>query len=393
MSDMTESVLIKNVTIYLENEIITDGSLLLDEGVIRGIFHKDEKPTSYPSRFKIVDGQGLSAVPGFIDSHIHGANGSDVMDATEEALDNIAQALPKEGTTSFLATTITQSSENIERALQTVASYHSKTGYAEIVGIHLEGPFIEKSKKGAQPLEHIHKPDIDLFDSWQRLSNNSIKTITMAPEHDKDGSFIRHLADNGVNVSAGHTGIDFAGMKQAVSYGVNQVTHLCNAMTGIHHRDIGVVGAAFLLEELRAELIADGIHVAPEMLELIYKSMGSERLLLITDAMRAKCLQSGTYDLGGQMVSVDGERAVLADGTLAGSILKMSDSIKQMLKIPGVDFQDVVKMASVNPAKQLGVFNRKGSIALGKDADILLVSKDFTIIQTYCRGKIAYEGK
>ncbi|WP_010098549.1 N-acetylglucosamine-6-phosphate deacetylase [Ornithinibacillus scapharcae] len=393
MSDIVESVLIKDVTIYLENEIISDGSLLLEQGIIKGVFHKNENPTSYPSRFKIIDGQGLSAVPGFIDSHIHGANGADVMDATEEALDKIAQVLPKEGTTSFLATTITQSPENIERALQNVASYQAKPGYAEIVGIHLEGPFIEESKKGAQPLEHIHKPNKDLFDKWQKLSNNNIKTITMAPEHDEDGSFIRHLAENGVNVSAGHTAIDFAGMKQAVSYGVNQVTHLCNAMTGIHHRDIGVVGAAFLLEELRAELIADGIHVAPEMLELIFKNMGSERIILITDAMRAKCLQAGTYDLGGQMVSVDGERAVLSDGTLAGSILKMADGIKQMLKIPGVDIQDIITMASVNPAKQLDVFDRKGSISIGKDADILLIDPDFTIKQTYCRGKIAYEGE
>lgn len=391
MSDIIESVFIKNITIYLENEMISDGSLLLDQGVIRGIFHKGDNPTSYPSKFKIVDGQGLSAVPGFIDSHIHGANGADVMDATEEALDKIAQVLPEEGTTSFLATTITQSPENIERALRTVAEYQPKPGYAEIVGVHLEGPFIEESKKGAQPLEHIHKPNKDLFDKWQKLSKNNIKTITMAPEHDEDGTFIRHLATNGINVSAGHTAIDFAGMKQAVSYGVNQVTHICNAMTGIHHRDIGVVGAAFLLEELRAELIADGIHVAPEMLELIYQNMGSERIILITDAMRAKCLQAGSYDLGGQMVSVNGERAVLDDGTLAGSILKMCDGTKQMLKIPGVAIRDIIKMTSVNPAKQLGIFDRKGSIAQGKDADILLVDQDFTIKQTYCRGKIAYE--
>jgi len=388
-----DSILIKNVNIYLENEKIERGKLLISEGNISAIFSENEQPTSYPSRFKILDAEGLNAVPGFIDGHIHGANGADVMDGTEEALDSIAKVLPLEGTTSFLATTITQSKENIEHALENVASYQSKNGYAEIIGIHLEGPFIEPSKKGAQPLEHIRKPDIELFDKWQALSNNKIKTITMAPEHDEDGSFIRHLREHSVNVSAGHTDLDFNGMKEAVAVGVNQVTHLCNAMNGIHHRDIGVVGAAFFLKELHAELIADGIHVVPEMLQLIYENMGSERLLLITDAMRAKCLNTGTYDLGGQKVLVDEEKAVLEDGTLAGSILKMKDAIQNMLKLDGVEFEDVIKMASSNPAKQLHVFDRKGSIAVGKDADILLVDDEFTIKETFCRGVMASRGE
>jgi N-acetylglucosamine-6-phosphate deacetylase len=388
-----EALIIKNITIYLENDKIENGTLLIEKGKIKGIYRENENPTHYPSRFKIMDGEGLNAVPGFIDGHIHGANGSDVMDATEEALNAIAEVLPKEGTTSFLATTITQSKENIEKALKNVANYNAKDRYAEILGVHLEGPFIEPSKKGAQPLEHIRKPDIALFDQWQALANGKIKTITMAPEHDEDGSFIRHLAENGVNVSAGHTDIDFKGMKTAISHGVNQVTHLCNAMNGIHHRDIGAVGAAFFLEELYAELIADGIHVAPEMLQLIYQNIGSERLLLITDAMRAKCLNAGTYDLGGQMVLVDEERAVLEDGTLAGSILKMKHGVQNMLALRGVEFEDVIKMASSNPAKQLGVFERKGSITEGKDADILLVDDKFTVTYTFCRGKMAYKGE
>ncbi|WP_026908909.1 N-acetylglucosamine-6-phosphate deacetylase [Paucisalibacillus globulus] len=384
-----KSLLIKNVNIYLEDEKINRGKLLITQGKISGIFTEEEQPTSYPSHFKILDAEGLNAVPGFIDGHIHGANGSDVMDGTEEALDSIAKVLPLEGTTSFLATTITQSKENIEHALVNVANYQSKAGYAEIIGIHLEGPFIEANKKGAQPLEHILKPDIELFDKWQALSRNNIRTITMAPEHDEDGSFIRYLAENNVNISAGHTDIDFAGMKEAVSRGVNQVTHLCNAMNGIHHRDIGVVGAAFYLKELHAELIADGIHVAPEMLQLIYDHMGSERLLLITDAMRAKCLAAGVSELGGQKVLVDGDRAVLEDGTLAGSILKMKQAVKNMLKLEEVEFEDVIKMASSNPAKQLNVFDRKGSIAVGKDADILLVDNTFAIKHTFCRGMMA----
>lgn len=390
MSDA--SLYIKNANIHMEEKTIENGGVMLEHGKITKIFVEGEKPASYPSRFKIIDGQGMHLLPGFLDGHIHGANGADVMDATEEALDTMASVLPAEGTTSFLATTITQSPENIAKALENVANYKNKDGQAEIVGVHLEGPFIEPSKKGAQPLKYIMEPNIATFDAWQKLSRNMIKTITMAPEHDPDGKFISHLAGKGINVSAGHTSANFADMKKAVSQGVRQVTHLCNAMSGIHHRDIGVVGAAFQLEELRAELIADGIHVSPEMLQIIYNNVGSERLILITDAMRAKCMSPGDYELGGQPVKVTEDRAVLDHGTLAGSILKLIQGAQQMLRLDKVSIADIIEMAAVNPAKQIGVFDRKGSIAVGKDADVLLVDDKLNIHYTICRGTIAYEG-
>ncbi|SEP90415.1 N-acetylglucosamine 6-phosphate deacetylase [Virgibacillus subterraneus] len=386
---MKRSLFIKNATIFTESEGIVKGSILLEDSKIKEI-HNKVKATP-PENAQIIDGQGLNLIPGFIDGHIHGAAGADVMDSTEEALDTMAEVLPKEGTTSFLATTITQSPESIDDALRNVAEYTSKCGQAEVMGVHLEGPFIEKSKKGAQPLEYIMKPDIGQFKKWQQLSGNKIETITLAPEHDEDGTFIRSLYESGVNVSAGHTGIGFEGMKTAVDHGVRQVTHICNAMTGIHHRDIGVVGAAFQLEELRAELIADGIHVSPEMLQLIYSNMGSERLILITDAMRAKCLHSGAYELGGQPVNVTEDRAVLGDGTLAGSILKMYQGAQQMLQLKDVSIKNVIEMASSNPAKQLGIFDKKGSVKVGKDADLLLVDDDLQIKYTICRGEIAHK--
>ncbi|MGP4105589.1 N-acetylglucosamine-6-phosphate deacetylase [Virgibacillus sp. L01] len=386
---MKRSLFIKNATIFTESEGIVKGSIVLEDSTIKEIHNNVN--TSPPENAQIIDGQGLNLIPGFIDGHIHGAAGADVMDSTEEALDTMAEVLPKEGTTSFLATTITQSPESIENALRNVAEYKSKCGQAEVMGVHLEGPFIEKSKKGAQPLEYIMKPDIGQFKKWQQLSGNKIKTITLAPEHDEDGTFIRSLYESGVNVSAGHTGTGFDGMKTAIAHGVRQVTHICNAMRGIHHRDIGVVGAAFRLEELRAELIADGIHVSPEMLQLIYSNMGSERLILITDAMRAKCLSSGAYELGGQPVNVTEDRAVLDDGTLAGSILKMYQGAQQMLQLKDVSIRNVIEMTSSNPAKQLGVFDKKGSIKVGKDADLLLVDDDLHIKYSICRGVIAHE--
>lgn len=380
---------IKNTTIYTENEIIKNGSLVIKGEQIEGIYM--QVPRQLPEDTRVIDGASYYVIPGFIDGHIHGAAGADVMDATEQALDKITAALPAEGTTSFLATTITQAPESLDRALKNVAAYKNKPGQTEMIGVHLEGPFIEKSKAGAQPLEYISKPDIKQFARWQRMSGDQIKTITVAPEHDETGEFIRYLHASGVNVSAGHTGIGFSGMKKAVAHGVRQVTHICNAMSGIHHRDIGVVGATMHLEELRAELIADGIHVSQEMLLLLYNNIGSERLILITDAMRAKCLHAGQYELGGQPVTVNGDRALLENGALAGSILKMHHGARKMLSLQGVTFSDIIKMASVNPAKQLGMFDKKGSIVIGKDADVLLVDDELNLELTICRGVIAYE--
>lgn len=378
------------MNVYLENEIIENGHVLVEDGVIKEVYREGEQPESYPARFKIIEGNQMNLIPGFIDGHIHGAAGADVMDATEEAIDTMAGVLPEEGTTSFLATTITQSPENIEKALKNVADYTIKSKHAEVLGIHLEGPFIEKSKKGAQPEQYILKPDLDIFNKWQAISGDKIKTVTMAPEHDEDGEFISALANSGVNVSAGHTDVDFEGLKKAVSHGVRQLTHICNAMNGIHHREIGAVGGAFEIEELRAELIADGIHVVPEMMEIIYRNMGSERLILITDAMRAKCLTPGDYELGGQPVIVTEDRAELENGSLAGSILKLINGAKQMLRLKHVTIHDIVEMASVNPAKQLNVYDRKGSIEHGKDADLLVVDDELNIQYTICRGEIAF---
>lgn len=385
------SLYIKNTTIYIEDAVIKNGSLLIENEQITKIFHQDQIPKQLDDDVQIIDGTNLNLIPGFIDGHIHGAAGADVMDASEEALDTMAAALPEEGTTSFLATTITQDPTSLDKALVNVANYPNRPGQAEILGVHLEGPFIEKNKAGAQPLEYIIEPDFEQFKKWQELSNHNIKTITLAPEHDENGTFIQYLYASGVNVSAGHTDADFSEMEKAVSHGVRQVTHICNAMTGIHHRDIGVVGAAFQLEKIRAELIADGIHVSPEMLQLIYNNMGSERLILITDAMRAKCLQAGNYELGGQPVTVTKDRAELENGTLAGSILKMYQGAQQMLLLKDVSLPNIIEMASVNPAKQLGIYDKKASITFGKDADVLLVDDELNIKCTICRGVIAYE--
>ncbi|WP_017471140.1 N-acetylglucosamine-6-phosphate deacetylase [Amphibacillus jilinensis] len=380
-------MLIKGAKLFLEDRECI-GNILIEAGKITKIVEK--LPNDLAENTTIIDGSGLNLIPGFIDTHIHGANGADVMDATEDALQTMASYLVKEGTTSFLATTITQSNQQIEAALQTAAHFHAEHGSAELLGIHLEGPFVEKEKAGAQPTSFIKAPNLDLFNHWQQLANGKIRTITMAPELDQDGTFIRALRQENVNVSAGHTNVNFSELKTAVNKGVNQLTHLCNAMNGIHHRDIGAVGGAFLLDTLHAEIIADGIHVSPPMLELIYQNIGTNRLILITDAMRAKGLPAGDYELGGQPVKVTEDRAILADGTLAGSILNMIDGAKQLHQLPDVTLRDIVQIASVNPAKQIHVFDHKGSITVGKDADLLLVDDELNLKMTLTKGKVAF---
>ncbi|MFS0750367.1 N-acetylglucosamine-6-phosphate deacetylase [Oceanobacillus sp. 1P07AA] len=385
------NVWIKNIkTIYTGFEKIENAGIIVSNGKIDRIISGQEQ--FEPSQgMEVIDAKHKwSAMPGFIDGHIHGGYGVDVMDAEAHSLQLLAEKLPSEGTTSFLATTITQSPEEIEKALLNVGSFSNQPGTAEMVGVHLEGPFVEVSKAGAQPKEYIVEPDINQFRHWQQASRNRIRTITMAPEHDTNGEFIRDLYEAGINVSAGHTDASFSQMKTAVTQGVRQLTHLCNAMNGIHHRDIGAVGAAFQLDNLRAELITDGIHVVPEMMQLIYDAMGSERIIIITDAMRAKGLADGDYELGGQPVTVKEGRAILENGSLAGSVLQMIDGVKNMLSLNGVDIEDVIQMASVNPAKQIGIFDKKGSIEVGKDADLLLVNEELDIQYTICGGETAY---
>ncbi len=389
MTQQQSPILIKNGTIYSENSILKNVSLLLKEGEIARIVSDDDINVD---DLTVIDATDLHVIPGFIDGHIHGARGYDVMDASEEALDAIAHYLPQEGVTSFLATTITQSFENIEKALVNVAKFPNKPYQAELIGIHLEGPFINEKMAGAQPKKYIIQPNKELFKKWQKLANHQIKTITIAPELDIDGEFIHYLVEEGINVSAGHTDASFDEMKEAVQHGVRQLTHLCNAMKGIHHRDIGAVGAAFQLRPLRSELIADGVHVSKEMLQIIYNNIGSDRIILITDAIRAKALGSGNYELGGQPVKVLVDKAILHDGTLAGSILKMQDAAFQMFNLDGVTIQDIVKMTSTNIAKQLGIDDRKGVIAEGKDADLVVMDSKLTIKYTICRGQISYKG-
>lgn len=359
------------------------------------VFIKDGKIAQIAQQIKadhvqIIDGTGKFLFPGYIDMHIHGSAQMDTMDASNEGLHTMAESLAKEGTIGFLATTMTQSYQNIERALENIAQFTSNPDEAELLGIHVEGPFISKKRVGAQPLEHVVTPDFAVFTKWQKISANKIKQITMAPEEPNGFEVVQAIAESGVVVSIGHSDATFEQMKEAVRHGATQGTHLYNQMRPFHHRDPGVVGGVLLLEEMKAEIIVDFIHMHKDAVNMAYRLKGADGIILITDAMRAKGMPYGDYDLGGQMVHVSESGAHLSNGALAGSVLKMDQAVRNIQFITNCTLEELVKMSSYNAAKQLKLTN-KGQIEQGFDADVVILDEQLMLQKTIKAGKVIYE--
>ncbi|KOR84881.1 N-acetylglucosamine-6-phosphate deacetylase [Bacillus sp. FJAT-22058] len=387
-----KTFIINNLMVHSEKETYKNGYIKVVDGKIAEVGPASQYKQDDDAKV-ITLSPDYQVIPGAIDIHIHGASNSDAMDATHDALSTMAKTLPKEGTTSFLATTMTQSTQAIESALLNAGKYieNQTQENAEIVGIHLEGPFISPARKGAQPEDYIVDPDVTLFKRWQEMAKNKIKLVTLAPEQPNGLDLAAHLRGTGVVASIGHSDATYDQIDEAIQAGTTHVTHLYNGMRGLHHREPGVLGAAYLRDELYVELIADGIHCRPEMIKLAYNQITSERMILITDSLRAKWLEKGTYDLGGQPVNVDETKATLSDGTLAGSILKMNDAIKNTMEYTDCSMTDIIKMTAENPAKQLRIFDRKGSIQVGKDADLVILNDRLDVEMTFCRGNLAFK--
>lgn len=340
-------------------------------------------------------------LPGFIDTHIHGIQGADVMDATTQAMATIALALAKTGTTSFLATTMTADQVDIAKVMLNLAHFHSDNKRAEMLGIHLEGPFIAHQCHGAHPKEKIIPADFRLLQAWHTLSGEKIKMITFAPETlpDPNMEFIQQVESLNIVPAVGHSAASQAQAERAFDRGAAYVTHLFNAMGCQHHRQpgigladvpqqTGVVAATLGRQSVTAELIVDHVHLHPTTVNTAFQVKGPDRLLLVTDAMRASCCGDGHFTLGDQAVIVKDNAARLVDGTLAGSVLTMNHALKNFLQITGCSWHDLVKMTSENAAKILDVFDRKGSIEVGKDGDLVVLSGELELVQTLCRGRL-----
>lgn len=382
-------MLFTHTTLFLQDRILENGYLHIHNGKIIDFGPMDQCPVGEGA----IDLQGYVMAPGFIDQHTHGAGGADVMDATPEALQTIARTLVREGTTSFLATTMTTSVESITAALQAVAQYcHSgdRREGAQIAGVHLEGPFISSRFPGAQNPQYIRRPDPQLLHQLQQASDNTIRMVTYAIEEDPSFAFLSYMQEHHIASSCGHTSATFAQIEAGVERGLGCLTHFHNAMTSHHHRDPGVVTAGFCLDDLYTEVIADGIHLHPDVIRTIYKIKGSQRMILVTDSMCAKGLPDGTYSLGGQEVIKKGMQCTLASGTLAGSVLPMDQAVRNMARFSRCSLYEAVQMATANPAHHLGLYEAKGGIAPGKDADLVILDPQGQVAQTLVGGCVAY---
>ena len=364
---------------------IDEGKILLFNNKIVEII--DESQLVNHTNLELIDAKGNYISPGFIDIHIHGSGGCDTMDGNIDALNIISKTIIKNGTTAFLPTTMTMDIEDIHNALDVIRQgMNIDMEGAQVLGAHMEGPFINAKFKGAQNEIYVLSPHIKYLEDYLDV----IKIITMAPEVEGGIDFIdRVLEMKEIVLSIGHTNASYEEAMEAIKRGIRHATHTFNAMTPLHHRNPGVVGAIFN-SNITCELIADKIHIHPELFKLLMNIKGKDKLILITDAMRAGCMKDGEYDLGGQKVIVNGGSARLENGSLAGSILTINKAIKNFKEATGLPLNEVIQLSTLNPAKLLSVDNVKGSLDIGKDADIIIFDENIEIQKAYVQGEEKY---
>ena len=370
----------------LTEEGLKKTSMLIEEDKIVSIGDYNKEELIELDEDKIV-------IPGFIDQHIHGASSFDFIDCSVSEIQSIACDLLQEGVTGFLATTTTQSVEVIDQSLKNLKEYKERNIQvgAELLGVHLEGPFIAKKYMGAQLPNYIIKPNVKDFKHFEEVSGNNIKLVSMAVELDEDLKLCKYLKEKDIVVSIGHSSAGYHDVKKAVSSGVSCVTHTYNGMKPLRRDDIGTVGSTFLFNELYCELICDGVHVSEPAVNLLYKNKPKDKLILISDALRTKYMPDGKYYELEQVIVLKGKEARLEDGKLAGSVLKINDAVKNLMDFANIDFVDAVKCATENPAKNLGLFDKIGSIKENKVANLVVVDKNLNVYLTIRNGNIVYK--
>ncbi|HCU08410.1 MAG TPA: N-acetylglucosamine-6-phosphate deacetylase [Clostridiales bacterium] len=378
---------IKGGRIVLENQILLESVLIFEDTILSVVDEKEFFRHHAAPDMEIIDAKGKYVSPGFIDIHTHGAGGRDAMDGRVSELQELACSVARSGVTGFLPTTISMGWGNISRALDSIRTAMTQPPLgARILGAHLEGPFINPRYAGAHRKEYVQKPDLDRVVRYQDV----LRIITMAPELDPESIWIKHMKDQTqIVLSMGHTEADYDTAAAAIKAGISSATHLFNAMPTIHHRRPGPV-VAILNSGIFFELIADTRHVHPAMFPLLLGMSGRQRMILVTDAMRAAGMQPGAWELGGQKVIVDEQTARLKDGTLAGSILQMNQAVRNMLDHTDLSMWEAVNLASLNPARLLGLDQTKGSLRPGKNADILIFDEQLNIQEVYVEGQQVY---
>ena len=375
-------MIIQSKKVWIADQF-TPAQLELEDGIIKEIYPYNEKEVTK-------DYGDLRILPGFIDIHCHGAYGFDINDADPEGLRKWTKGIVDEGVTSFLATTLTQSEEVLTNAVSNVAKVVEE-GYegAEILGIHFEGPYLNKAHKGAQPEEYCVKPNIEQFKRYQKAAHGLIKYITMAVENDEDFTLTKYCSQNNVVVSIGHSNATYEQAVQAYAHGARSMTHVYNAMTPFTHRANGLVGGALRIRNMYGEIICDGNHSTLAALNNFFTSKGPDYSIMITDSLMCKGFPVGTkFDFGGQEVVIypDGSAHLVEAGNLAGSTLNVNKGLKILIEDALVPVNYAINACTSNPARCLHVDDRKGTIGVGYDADLVVLDRDYEVVQTYCKG-------
>lgn len=373
-------MIIKNVKVYQEDQTFKEGEICIRDGAFVGNADAQEGE-------EILDGEGCYAIPGMIDLHFHGCMGYDFCDGTKEAIREIARYEASIGVTAIAPATMTLPVPELEHILSVAAAYRKKTeaektaayDEADLVGVNMEGPFISKAKKGAQDERNIIPCDAEIFRRFQRAADGLVSFIGIAPEEPGAITFVHEVKDE-VNVSLAHTNSDYAHAMAAFEAGANHAVHLYNAMPPFSHRAPGVVGAVSDSEQVMAELICDGVHVDPAVVRATFKMLGADRMILISDSMRAAGMPDGQYTLGGLDVKVRGNHATLvSDGALAGSVTTLPDCMRIAVKQMGIPLETAVACATANPARSLGIYEQYGSITPGKHGNVVLLDEELRL--------------
>lgn len=378
--------LIHNAIIYLPHQILAHGWLLIRDGIIEKIGVDAPPALDHADNF---DAHGNKVLPGFIDIHVHGAMGHETMDASPEGLISMAQYYAKHGVTSFLPTTW---AAPFDRLLPVFSNIRRVMGMsyagAQILGVHVEGPFINPAKAGAQNPSAIYPATQTLVN--QLLEQETVKLVTLAPEIPENQQIIPLLWSHGVAVSAGHTTATYEDMEKAVELGVTSVTHTFNAMPPLHHREPGAVGAALLMNELSCEVIADNIHLHPAILKMVASLKTADKMILVTDAIRGTGLPDGEYPIDERTITIKNGEARLPNGNLAGSTLTMDRAFRNMVAATNWSIDELLPAVTLTPARLIGVQDRKGSIEIGKDADLIIIDDDINVLNTFVMGNLVH---
>ncbi len=376
---MTFRKIINGLVFHEDGSFTPDTVYICGEKIVSQEVYEKECSTASGNEI-VTDAAGNYVIPGLTDIHFHGCMGSDCCDGTVEAFQTIARYELSQGITSITPATMTMSEEVLSQICRAAKTYcdTAEENAADFCGLYMEGPFINAAKKGAQNEKYITPADTAMLNRLQDLSGNMLRTVAIAPETAGAMDFIREN-NSRVNISIAHTTADYDTAKEAIACGASQLTHTYNAMPPFSHRAPGPIGAAADDDHCRAELICDGIHIHPAVVRTTFKMFGDDRIIFISDSMRAAGLADGQYDLGGQNVTVKGNLAVLEDGTIAGSVTNLMDCVRTAVHDMGIPFASAVKCAAVNPAKAVGIYDVYGSLTPGKFANIVILDKNLDI--------------